>query len=110
MRRSERKLQRKARRVICGLFTWFKIYLTVKLIFVEVAARSLVPSKFHTTVQVPLAKVFTVANWKIPPVLSCGITEATEHTAGVVDAARIGLPILSKPEFAPLVKSKDDAK
>jgi hypothetical protein len=38
----------------------------VKLIFVEVAARSLDPSKFQTTVQVPLANVLTVASWKIP--------------------------------------------
>jgi hypothetical protein len=110
MRRSERKLQRKARRVICGLSTWFKIYLTVKLIFVEVAARSLEPSKYQTTLQVPLARVLTVASWNIPPLLSRGTTEATVQTAGVVEAARIGLPILSSPEFAPLVKSKDDAK
>jgi hypothetical protein len=43
-------------------------------------------------------------------VLSSGTTEATEQTAGVDEAALIGLPILSKPEFAPLVKSSEDAK
>jgi len=66
---------------------------------IDVAARSLDPSKFHTTLHVPLVMVLTVANWKIPPVLSSGTTEATEQTAGVDDAARIGLPMLSKPEF-----------
>jgi len=77
---------------------------------VDVAARSLEPSKFHTTLHVPLVRVFTVASWKIPPVLSRGTTEATVQTAGVVEEARIGLPMLSRPEFSPLEKRSDDAK
>jgi hypothetical protein len=43
-------------------------------------------------------------------VLSSGTTEVTEQTAGVDEAALIGLPILSKPEFSPLTKRSDDAK
>jgi hypothetical protein len=85
-------------------------YLTVKVIIFEVAARSLEPSKFQTTLHVPLVSVLTLANWNIPPVLSRGATEATEQTVGVDDAARIGLPILSKPEFSPLTKRSDEAK
>ena len=59
---------------------------------------------------VPLVSVLTVASWKIPPLVSSGTTEATVQTEGVVDVARIGLPILSNPEFSPLVKRSDDAK
>ena len=74
-------------------------YLTAKVMIFDVAARPLEPANCHTTLQEPAESVLIVARLKIPPVLSCETTEATEQIEGVADVSVNFSPILNKPEF-----------
>lgn len=68
------------------------------------------PANDQLIVQVPAAKVFTVAQVKMPPVLSVVATDKTEQVAGVLLTAESRCPILKSPEFCPLVKSNEEIK
>jgi hypothetical protein len=69
-----------------------------------------VPANDQLIVQVPAAKVLTVAQVKMPPVLSVVATDKTEQVAGVLLTADNKCPILKRPEFCPLVKSNEEIK
>ncbi len=68
------------------------------------------PANDQLIVQVPAAKVLTVAQVKMPPVLSVVATVNTEQVAGVLLTADNKCPILNNPEFCPLVKSNEEIK
>ncbi len=56
------------------------------------------PANDQLIVQVPAAKVLTVAQVKMPPVLSVVATVNTEQVAGVLLTADYKCPVLNNPE------------
>jgi hypothetical protein len=89
---------------------WKYYLVTTTLMTFDVAALVSVPANPQVIEQVPIESIFTVARVKMPPVRSSDSTVSTLHTDGVEVTALMRCPILSSPEFCPLVKRSEDVK